>query len=445
VFQLLLRLQLSEYLLTYEKSNAISIKVDGNWRSFRHRNYRILFPANSISNIGSWAQRIAQDWLILELTNNNGTYLGLVTAVQFAPVLLFSLHGGVLADRLDKRKVLIATNIVGGAASVGLGLLVTTHAVQLWHVFVLAAVLGVSTAIDAPVRQAFTSELVGNDDLPNAVSLNSANFNGGRLIGPAVSGLLIAAFGTGPSFLINGATYFFVIFALLKLDKKDFFHQDRPKSLGNIREGIAYAKARPDIYVVMIMVFALATFGLNFQIFNALMATQEFGLGPVNFGLMGTFIAVGSLTGAIASARLERFRTTRFVMLGGMAFSASIMMLSILPNYTTYILWLPICGLTALTTLVSANSIVQMSTDPAIRGRVMGLYLLIFMGGTPFGSPLIGVTTDLIGIRLTIVVCGGISLAVSLFVWVKFRNKVQVPADISVEAVLKSRNRNHNN
>ncbi|TRZ73319.1 MAG: MFS transporter [Streptomycetaceae bacterium] len=423
----------------------MSIKVDGNWRSFRHRNYRILFPANSISNIGSWAQRIAQDWLILELTNNNGTYLGLVTAVQFAPVLLFSLHGGVLADRLDKRKVLIATNIVGGAASVGLGLLVTTHAVQLWHVFVLAAVLGVSTAIDAPVRQAFTSELVGNDDLPNAVSLNSANFNGGRLIGPAVSGLLIAAFGTGPSFLINGATYFFVIFALLKLDKKDFFHQDRPKSLGNIREGIAYAKARPDIYVVMIMVFALATFGLNFQIFNALMATQEFGLGPVNFGLMGTFIAVGSLTGAIASARLERFRTTRFVMLGGMAFSASIMMLSILPNYTTYILWLPICGLTALTTLVSANSIVQMSTDPAIRGRVMGLYLLIFMGGTPFGSPLIGVTTDLIGIRLTIVVCGGISLAVSLFVWVKFRNKVQVPADISVEAVLKSRNRNHNN
>ena len=431
-------------MLTYEKSNAISIKVDGNWRSFRHRNYRILFPANSISNIGSWAQRIAQDWLILELTNNNGTYLGLVTAVQFAPVLLFSLHGGALADRLDKRKVLIATNVVGGASSIALGLLVVSHTVQLWHVFVLAGVLGISTAIDAPVRQAFTSELVGHEDLPNAVSLNSANFNGGRLIGPAVSGLLIAAFGTGPSFLINGATYFFVIFALIKLNKEAFFLKDQPKSLGNIREGIAYARARPDIYVVMIMVFALATFGLNFQIFNALMATQEFGLGPASFGLMGTFIAVGSLTGAIASARLERFRTTRFVILGGMAFSASIMMLSILPNYTTYILWLPVCGLTALTTLVSANSIVQMTTDPAIRGRVMGLYLLIFMGGTPFGSPLIGVTTELIGIRLTIVVCGGISLAVSIFVWIKFRNRVQVPADISVDAVLKPGNRNHN-
>jgi MFS family permease len=423
----------------------ISVKEGGNWRSFRHRNYRILFPANTVSNIGSWAQRIAQDWLVLELTNNNGTYLGLVTAVQFAPVLLFSLHGGAMADRIDKRKVLIATNVIGGAASIGLGLLVISEVVQLWHVFVLAGVLGISTAIDAPVRQAFTSELVGHDDLPNAVSLNSANFNGGRLIGPAVSGLLIAAFGTGPSFLINGASYFFVILALLRIDAKRLFHQNQEKSLGNIREGIAYAKARPDIYVVMIMVFALATFGLNFQIFNALMATQEFGLGPASFGLMGTFIAIGSLTGAIGSARLERFRTTRFVIMGGMLFSISIMVLSVLPNYTTYIVWLPICGVTALVTLVSANSIVQTSTDQVIRGRVMGLYLLIFMGGTPFGSPLIGLATDYMGIRPTIAMCGGISLSASLFVWIKYRNKVGVPADISVAGVLKSANSAQNN
>ena len=423
----------------------ISVKEGGNWRSFRHRNYRILFPANTVSNIGSWAQRIAQDWLVLELTNNNGTYLGLVTAVQFAPVLLFSLHGGAMADRIDKRKVLIATNVIGGAASIGLGLLVISDVVQLWHVFVLAGVLGIATAIDAPVRQAFTSELVGHDDLPNAVSLNSANFNGGRLIGPAVSGLLIAAFGTGPSFLINGASYFFVILALLRIDAKRLFHQNQEKSLGNIREGIAYAKARPDIYVVMIMVFALATFGLNFQIFNALMATQEFGLGPASFGLMGTFIAIGSLSGAIGSARLERFRTTRFVIIGGMLFSISIMVLSVLPNYATYIMWLPICGVTALVTLVSANSIVQTSTDQVIRGRVMGLYLLIFMGGTPFGSPLIGLATDYIGIRPTIAMCGGISLSASLFVWIKYRNKVGVPADISVVGVLKSANSAQNN
>ena len=166
---------------------GFQVKEDGNWRSFRHRNYRILFPANAVSNIGSWAQRIAQDWLVLELTNNNGTYLGLVTAVQFAPVLFFSLHGGKLADRFNKRKVLIMTNIVGGAASLGLGALVITEQIQLWHVFVLAAILGISTAIDAPVRQSFTTEVVGQTDLPNAVSLNSANFNAGRLVGPAIS------------------------------------------------------------------------------------------------------------------------------------------------------------------------------------------------------------------------------------------------------------------
>jgi len=421
---------------------GFQVKEDGNWRSFRHRNYRILFPANTVSNIGSWAQRIAQDWLVLELTNNNGTYLGLVTAVQFAPVLAFSLHGGKLADRFNKRKVLILTNIIGGSASLALGALVMTDLIALWHVFVLAGILGISTAIDAPVRQAFTTEVVGQTDLPNAVSLNSANFNAGRLVGPAISGGLIAAFGTGPSFIVNGLSYFFVIAALANLNEKAFFHLDRPKSDGNIREGIAYAKARPDIYVVMLMVFFLATFGLNFQIFNALMATQEFGLGPANFGLMGTFIAIGSLSGAIGSARLERFRNTKFVIRGGIAFSASIMVLSILPNYISYVIWLPICGVTALTTLVSANSIVQTSTDPAIRGRVMGLYLLIFMGGTPFGSPLIGSTTELIGIRPTIAVCGGISLFASLFIWFKYKNRVALPADISVASVLKTVNRN---
>ena len=422
----------------------MSVKEDGNWRSFRHRNYRILFPANTVSNIGSWAQRIAQDWLVLELTNNNGTYLGLVTAVQFAPVLFFSLHGGKLADRFNKRKVLILTNIMGGAASLGLGVLVITDLIALWHVFALAAVLGISTAIDAPVRQAFTTEVVGQSDLPNAVSLNSANFNAGRLVGPAVSGGLIAAFGTGPSFIINGLSYFFVIAALLNLNEKAFFHLDRPKSDGNISEGIAYAKARPDVYVVMLMVFFLATFGLNFQIFNALMATQEFGLGPASFGLMGTFIAIGSLTGAIGSARLERFRNTKFVIKGGILFSISIMVFAVIPSYNLYLVWLPICGFVALTTLVSANSIVQTSTDPAIRGRVMGIYLLIFMGGTPFGSPLIGATADLIGIRPTIAICGGISLFASLIIWFKYKNRVELPADTSVAAVLKTVNRDHN-
>jgi len=418
------------------------VKEDGNLRSFRHRNYRILYPANAVSNIGTWAQRVAQDWLVLELTNNSGTYLGLVTAVQFLPILLFSLLGGKFADRFNKRKALILTNTLGGASSLVLGLLVVTESVLLWQVFVLAGVLGLSNAIDGPVRQSFTTEVVGPDDLPNAVSLNSANFNAGRLIGPAVSGALIAAFGTGPSFLVNGLSYLFVIAALFQLNEKTFFRQDQKKSDGNIREGIKYVRSRPDIYAVLLIVFFISTFGLNFQIFNALMATKEFGLGPASFGLMGTFVAIGSFTGAVGSARLERFRSTKFVIKGGIVFSTSVIVLSILPTFTTYMIWLPICGVSALTTLVSANSIVQTSSDPAIRGRVMGLYLLIFMGGTPFGSPLIGVMSELIGIRPTITICGAVSLLTSILVWFIYKNRVTPPVDISVAAVLKSVKRN---
>jgi MFS family permease len=418
------------------------VKEDGNLRSFRHRNYRILYPANAVSNIGTWAQRVAQDWLVLELTNNSGTYLGLVTAVQFLPILLFSLHGGKFADRFNKRKALILTNMLGGASSLVLGILVVTEHVELWHVFLLAGILGLSNAIDGPVRQSFTTEIVGPDDLPNAVSLNSANFNAGRLVGPAVSGGLIAAFGTGPSFLVNGLSYLFVIAALFQLNEKTFFRQDQKKSDGNIREGIKYVRSRADIYVVLLIVFFISTFGLNFQIFNALMATKEFGLGPASFGLMGTFVAIGSFTGAVGSARLERFRSTKFVIKGGIVFSVSVIVLSVLPTFTVYMIWLPICGVSALTTLVSANSIVQTSSDPAIRGRVMGLYLLIFMGGTPFGSPLIGVTTELIGIRPTIAICGAISLFTSVLVWFVYKNRVVPPADISVAAVLKRVNRN---
>ena len=413
-----------------------TVDAEGSWRSFRHRNFRILFPANALSNIGTWAQRVAQDWLVLELTDNNGAALGLVTAVQFAPVLLFSLHGGKMADRVNKRKLLIWTNAVAGAASLVIGILVITEVIELWHVFVGAAVLGISSAIDAPIRQAFTSEIVGHSDVANAVSLNSANFNAGRLVGPALSGFLIAHFSTGPSFIINGATYLFVIAALIAMREKDFFIHKKEETLGTVREGIRYALARPDLYVVMLLVFFAATFGLNFQIFNALMATKEFGKGPASYGLLGTFIAVGSLTGALLSARFERFRNTRYIIKLGMVFSLSVIVLSIAPSYLWYSLWLPICGITALTMLISANSYVQTHSDPAVRGRVMGIYLLIFMGGTPFGSLLIGWMTEALGVRETIAACGGISLMAAVVIWAIFRDKVEEPNDLRVSAVL---------
>lgn len=413
-----------------------TIDETGNWRSFRHRNFRILYPANALSNIGTWAQRVAQDWLVLELTNNNGGALGLVTAVQFAPVLLFSLHGGKLADRVNKRKLLIWTNTLAAIACYGVGILVMIEKIELWHVFIGAAVLGISSAIDAPIRQAFTSEIVGHSDVANAVSLNSANFNAGRLVGPAMSGFLIAHFSTGPSFIINASTYLFVIAALFAMREKDFFIQKKEETLGTVREGIRYALARPDLYVVMLLVFFAATFGLNFQIFNALMATKEFGKGPASYGLLGTYIAIGSLTGALLSARLEKFRTTQFIIKLGIIFSIAVLVLSIAPTYTWYSLWLPFCGITALTMLISANSYVQTHSDPAVRGRVMGIYLLIFMGGTPFGALLIGYLTEAIGVRQTVAFCGGVSLTAAVIIWAIFNKKVTPPEDLRVSSVL---------
>ena len=414
----------------------MKINESGNWRSFRHRNYRILFAANAVSNIGTWAQRIAQDWLVLELTNK-GSYLGLVTALQFAPFIFFSLHGGALADRFNKRKVLIWTNIAGGLSAGVLGVLVLTNVVNILHVCILALMLGISSAVDGPVRQAFTSEVVGEDDVSNAVSLNSANFNAGRLIGPAVSGLLIAAFDTGPSFILNAASYVFVIVALLVLKEESFFYRSTSQAMTSVREGLRYAKARPDIYVVLLIVFFMSTFGLNFQIFNALMATQAFNRGPASYGLLGTFMAIGSLSGALLSTRLERFRSVRFIIGASIVFSICVIVISFMPTFATYAIFLPLCGLSALTTLVNANSYVQVNSDPAIRGRVLGIYLLIFMGGAPFGSSLIGVFSDAFGIRETVAGCGVISLVSVLIIGGIFKEKVHTPQDTTVAGILK--------
>jgi MFS family permease len=415
---------------------GMRVDENGSWRSFRHRNYRILFPANAVSNIGSWAQRIAQDWLVLELTDNNGYYLGLVTAIQFAPFLLFTLHGGLLADRVNKRLALVVTNTFGGLSALVLGILVLSGDIQLWHVFACAAVLGISGAIDAPIRQSFTSEIVGQSDLANAVSLNSANFNAGRLVGPAISGFLIAHYGTGPSFIINACSYVAVNIALLSMRESEFFIRDAKKTLGTIREGLAYVRARPDLYVVMIAVFFAATFGLNFQIFNALMARGEFNKGAASFGLLGTFIAVGSLSGALISARFEKQRNTMFVIKTGTLFSLSILILSVMPTFELYAAWLPLCGFFALTMLITANSLMQMHSDPAIRGRITGIYLLIFMGGTPFGSMAIGYLVEAIGVRESVAVCGAISLVGMAAIWIYYKDKVGVPSDITVEGVL---------
>jgi MFS family permease len=378
------------------------------WRALKHRNYRILYPASALSNIGSWAQRVAQDWLVLELTGSP-QILGIVTGLQFAPTLFLSLYAGKLADKFDKRKLLYITNLGAGLASAWLGILIVTGVVEIWHVYIAALAIGVFNALDAPVRTSFSSELVGKTDLANAVSLNSANFNVGRLVGPALSGFLILLFGTGPSFLINSLTYVVMIAALTMLNADELHLNKSDEVGGRIRDAVAFIRSRLDITMLMLTVFFSATFGLNYQIFNALMATQEFNKGPAEFGGLGTFLAVGSLSGALIAARLESWRVPRRIMAGATLFGLFLVALSFAPTYEFYSFLLPFGGAVALMTLVSANSYVQTNVSSNLRGRVMGVYLLIFMGGTPIGSPLIGFLAGEIGIRATIAVCGSLT------------------------------------
>lgn len=414
-----------------------SVNEDGNWRAFGHRNYRIVYRANALSNIGSWVQRIAQDWLVLELTHS-GTYLGIISALQFTPFLLVSLQGGAMADRFNKRRVLVFTNIAGGSTALALGLLIVTDQVKLWHIMVMACLVGLTDAIDKPVRQSFVAELVGTKDMPNAISLNSANFNLGRLIGPAVSGLLIAAFGTGPAFLINSFAYVFVILAMLRINDDHLFRVPKRNGPASIKEGLRYVRARPDIFVTMSVCFFMATFGLNFQIFSALMTTKTFNKGAASFGLLGTVLAIGSLSAALFSPRLEKYRSTRFVIIGSIVFSFAVFISAFMPTYTTYAICLPFAGAAALTTMIAANSVTQLNSDHAIRGRVMGIYQLVFLGGTPFTSPLIGLASETFGVRATIASCALLTLVPILLIWFNFKEAIAVPTDISISAVLDS-------
>lgn len=415
-----------------------NLDESSNWRAFRHRNFRILYAANLLTNIGTWGQRIAQDWLVLELTNNNGTYLGIVTALQFLPMMLLSMQGGVLADKVDKRKALLITNLGGGLTALILGLLVITKHVAMEQIYVLAFLLGVFAAIDAPIRQSYNIEIVGRDDLTNAMSLNSANFHFGRLVGPAVSGFLIAAFGTGPSFLINGFSFLVVMLALFSVRDDELHEQKKEKTDGTLKEAFAYIKKRPDLQLILITVFFASNFGLNNQIFNALMATKEFGKGAAAYGILGTAVGLGSLTGALLSARYDRTKHVNFVPLAAANFGIWVFVLSLAPSYQLYILLLPLNGISALTMMIAANSYVQANSDIAIRGRIMGIYMFIFMGGTPIGSPLIGYSAEQFGPRFTIAVCGAITILAALLAFLKYRKTAKIPSDVSVRAVLQS-------
>jgi MFS family permease len=388
--------------------------VSPTFRSLRIRNYRLYATGGLVSNIGTWMQRIAQDWLVLELTDNNGIALGVTTGLQFLPMLLVGPWAGSLADRYPKRKVLMLSQAFMGVVGACLGLLVISDVVQVWHVFVLAALLGLGASIDAPARQAFVIEMVGPDDVSNAVGLNSASFNLGRVIGPALAGFLIVVFGTGPVFLINAVSYIAVILALRAMRVADLTPVPRTgRGKGQVREGIRYVRNRPDLMLVMVIIFFVGTFGLNFQMTSALMATEVFDKGAGEYGLLGSVLAVGSLSGALLSARRGRPRL-RLVVLAAIAFGLVEVAAGLMPTYLTFIALLIPIGLCQMTMLNAANATVQLGVDPIMRGRVTALYVAVLMGGAPFGAPLVGFVAETLGARWSLIAGGVISAGAAI-------------------------------
>lgn len=394
-------------------------------------NYRKYFVGMTISNVGQWMARTAQSWLVLVvLTGGNAKALGWMTALNFAPTLLLAPIAGSFADRFSKRTIMNVAQAVLGIDAAILGTLVLTGTVELWHVFLLTTIDGMAAAFDGPARQAFVSEVVPLSQLPNAISLNSASFNAARLLGPGIGGLLIAAIGTGPVLALNVLSFVALIISLLSMNKSEL-HPSRAKSgKGGLREGLRYVSDRPDLKILLVVAFMMGAFGFNFAISNAVMATEAFGKGAGEYGMLGSWMGVGALAAALASARRKRPRI-RFVLGAMAAFSALMLISALSVNYWMFALLLVPIGFCAITTVITANALVQMSVAPAMRGRVMSLWGALILGGTPIVSPVIGWLGDAFGPRWT-VLAQGLPIALTFIVltwWIMSHEQIRVRFD----------------
>lgn len=408
------------------------------FRSFRFRNYRVWFLGALVSNIGTWMQRTAQSWLVFdELSDHDATAMGVVTALQFLPQLFLAPWAGLLADRLDRRRLLLWTQTAMAALAAGLGVAVLSGVASLGLVYAFALALGVAATLDAPVRQTFVSEMVDDDHLSNAVALNSTSFNAARMIGPAAAGVLVASIGSGWVFLLNTLTFGAMLAAILAIRTEELRGMPRSgRGRGQIREGLAYVGSRPDIVAVLVTIFLIGTFGLNFAVFLAAMAGPEFGRGPETFGALNSVLAVGTVAGALLSARRRRARL-RYVYGGSAVFALSCLGAATAPTLPVFALWLVPCGLSSLTIMTTANAYVQTTTSPVMRGRVMSLYMAIFMGGTPVGAPVVGWITDALGPRwgMGAAVAAGLGGAlVGALFWLRLRAQAAAAGDPAAEA-----------
>ncbi|MDQ0728208.1 MFS family permease [Microbacterium sp. W4I20] len=375
------------------------------FRSFANINYRIWFAGALVSNIGGWMQATAQDWVVLtELTDNDATAMGVTMALQFGPPLLLVSQTGWVADRFDRRHILLVTQSALLGLAIAVGILLLSGVMTLPMMFCFALGFGVVNAFDAPARQAFVSDMVSAGDTSNAVALNSASFNLARMIGPAVGGLLIVAIGSGWVFIVNAATFLAMILALLMLRVNLLAGRPKTRNRGGLSAGFRYVWGRSDLRVVFVTVFLIGAFGMNFPIFASTMAI-EFGAGADGYGVLSSVLAIGSLAGALLAARRDRARV-RVVILAAGGFGVAAFVSSAMPSYASYAVTLMFTGFMIVTLLTTANGYVQMTTDPSLRGRVLALYMAVIMGSTPVGAPIAGWVADAFGPRTAIMLGG---------------------------------------
>ncbi|MYV54637.1 MFS transporter [Streptomyces sp. SID3212] len=381
----------------------------GTFSSLKIRNYRLFATGAVVSNIGTWMSRITQDWLVLSLTGSSAA-VGITTALQFLPMLLFGLYGGVIADRYPKRQILLVTQAAMGLCGLSLALLTLSGHVQVWHVYLIAFLLGMVTVVDNPSRQSFVSEMVGPSQLRNAVSLNSANFQSARLIGPAVAGVLITTVGSGYAFLLNGLSFLAPLAGLLLMRQSELFKVERvPRGKGQLREGLRYVRGKPELVGPIVLVGFIGTFGFNFPIWLTAFAHEIFHSGAGLYSFFNILMAVGSLAAALLAAR-RRSSRLRLMILAGVGFGLLEVLVAFAPSVWLFSLLLLPIGMLGMTTNISANTSVQMAADPMMRGRVMSLYMMVFVGGTPVGGPLLGWVTDTYGARVGFATGGAVSL-----------------------------------